>query len=71
MGYFVWVLPLMLLLSVVIVAYFLGLVQDKANKVALNNTEYIDKVEPVEKVNTDKSYNARNTLTNSSQDIIK
>jgi hypothetical protein len=40
---FVWVLPLILLVLVVIVAYFLGLAQDKAIKIALNNTGYINK----------------------------
>ena len=68
---FVWVLPLILLVLVVIVAYFLGLAQDKASKAAFNSTGYIDKEKSSEKINIDKPDGVKNTITNSSQSIIK
>ena len=63
---FVWVLPLILLVLVVIVAYFLGLAQDKASKEALNSTSYVYKEKSSEKINIEKSEGTRNTITNSS-----
>jgi len=69
---FVWVLPLILLVLVVIVAYFLGLAQDKASKeAAFNSTRYVDKEKSSDKINIDKPDGAKNTITNSSQSIIK
>ena len=49
MGSFVWVLPLILLVLVVIVAYFLGLVQDKASKAAFNIQGILIKRNPQKK----------------------
>ena len=68
---FVWVLPLILLVSVVILAYFLGLAQDKASKAAFNNTGYMDKEKSTEKIDIYKSKNVRNAITNSTLSIIK
>jgi len=68
---FVWVLPLILLVLVVIVAYFLELAQDKASKAAFNSTRYVDKEKSSDKINIDKPGGAKNTITNSSQSIIK
>jgi len=68
---FVWVLPLILLVLVVIAAYFLGLAQDKASKAAFNSTRYVDKEKSSDKINIDKPDGAKNTITNSSQSIIK
>ena len=71
MGSFVWVLPLILLVLVVIAAYFLGLAQDKASKEAFNSIRYVDKEKSSDKINIDKPDGAKNTITNSSQSIIK
>jgi hypothetical protein len=68
---FVWVLPLILLVLVVIAAYFLGLAQDKASKAAFNSTRYVDKEKSSGKINIDKPDGVKNTITNSSQSIIK
>ena len=64
---FVWVLPLILLVLVVIVAYFLGLAQDKAIKTALNNTIYIDK----EKSSIERQDSLKKSITNPNQSIIR
>ena len=68
---FVWVLPLILLVLVVIAAYFLGLAQDKASKAAFNRTGYVDKEKSSGKINIDKPDGVKNTITNSIQSIIK
>ena len=68
---FVWVLLLIFLVSVVVVAYFLGLAQDKASKAAFNSTGYIDKEKYSEKINIDKTDGAKNSIANSSRSIIK
>ena len=61
-----WVLPLILLVSVVIAAYLLGLAQDKASKAALNSTTYIDREKPSENRNIEKPYDIINSIKNSS-----
>ncbi len=71
MGSFVWILPLILLVSVVVVAYFLGIAQDKSSKAALNTTEYIGKEKSSERTNINKPVGVNNSISNSSQFIFK
>jgi hypothetical protein len=68
---FVWVLPLILLVSVVIAAYLLGLAQDKASRASLNSTTYVDREKSSENRNIEKPDGIMNSITNSSQSIIK